>query len=139
MYAKIGLSIRPYQRKMFPGDYHNCNDHNINETKYYNFSLNLSNFTPGVALQFLVSYTACFFISSKLFVHLTNFKSFYRGLKYPKTFICLLDFIKNCQKYIFHISSFFQGKCIYNFTLNTVNMTGSYMTLHNLMALCFKP
>ena len=65
MYAKIGLSIRPYQRKMFPGDYHNCNDHNINETKYYNFSLNLSNFTPGVALQFLVSYTACFFYKLK--------------------------------------------------------------------------
>ena len=46
-------------------------------------------------------YSVFFYISAKVFVHFTNIKSFYRGLKYLKFFVRSLHFIKKCKKYTF--------------------------------------
>ena len=94
----------------------------------------------------LMLYTVCFFfIITKVFVHLTNLKLFYRGLKYLNILVCLFHFIKKCQKYTFKffkvISLNFSKIDVFDiFTLNAVSMTSTYnVILHNLMSFYYKP
>ena len=99
----------------------------------------MPNFTQKIVFLDLMIYSVFFFISSKVFVHLTNLKLFYRGLQYLKIFVCSFHFIKKCQKYTFKIfevlSLNFSKRVVFEiFILNVVNMTGKFdLTLHNLM------
>ena len=73
----------------------------VYKKKIYLFDifLNYKNFLFDV-LNKKYTYTEFFFISPKIFVHLTNLKLFYRGLQYLKIFVCLFHFIEKSDKNI---------------------------------------
>ena len=85
----------------------------------------------------IITLLQCVFCSGKVFVHLTNLKSFYRGLKYLKIVVYLFQFIKNVKNtiqsfFLMHNSSFCQERCINNFNLNAVKWYDLYTWPLNL-------